>query len=108
MSIPIKVIHIQASYLRHTPDLSSQYNCKIPRSYSSLVLVFIVGITLLWGTQYFTGLVAYAVYRDCDPLTSGKIDKPDQILPFLVTEKLGHLPGLPGLFVAAVYGGLLR
>lgn len=67
-----------------------------------------MGLLFLWAIFYLTGLVAYATYRDCDPLTSGRIDKADQIVPYLVADKLGMFPGLPGLFVAAVYGGVLR
>ena len=67
-----------------------------------------IGLFLLWTMFYFSGLVAYAVYKDCDPLTSGKIDKADQIIPYLVMEKLGNIPGAVGLFIAAVYGGVLR
>lgn len=63
---------------------------------------------MLWSVFFFSGLVAYAAYKDCDPLTSGRIKKPDQIMPFLVMDKLERLPGLPGLFVAGVYGGVLR
>nr|XP_053635135.1 sodium-coupled monocarboxylate transporter 1-like [Cherax quadricarinatus] len=72
-----------------------------------LCTLFIMGLCLLWGIFYFSGLVAYAVYNNCDPYTSGRITKPDQLMPYLVANKLNHLPGLSGLFVAAVYGGVL-
>nr|XP_045614099.1 sodium-coupled monocarboxylate transporter 1-like [Procambarus clarkii] len=72
-----------------------------------LVVFFLVGLYLLWIVFYFSGLVAFATYSDCDPLTAGKIEKPDQIVPFLVTDKLSHLTGMSGIFVAAVYGGVL-
>ncbi|XP_047469226.1 sodium-coupled monocarboxylate transporter 1-like [Penaeus chinensis] len=71
----------------------------------SLCSLFNVGILLLWGVFYFSGLVAYAVYSDCDPLTAGRIEKPDEIMPYLVADKLSHLKGF---FVASVYGGVLR
>ncbi|XP_042215414.1 sodium-coupled monocarboxylate transporter 2-like [Homarus americanus] len=70
--------------------------------------IFLVGIYCLWTVFFLSGLVAFATYSTCDPLTSGKITKPDQILPFLVTDKLSHLTGLAGVFVSAVYGGVLR
>ncbi|XP_063866764.1 sodium-coupled monocarboxylate transporter 2-like isoform X3 [Scylla paramamosain] len=72
-----------------------------------LITFFMLGMTGMWFLFYSSGVVAYAMYRDCDPLTSGRIEKPDQILPYLVMDKLGHFTGLPGLFVAAVYGGVL-
>ncbi|KAK3874637.1 hypothetical protein Pcinc_020456 [Petrolisthes cinctipes] len=68
---------------------------------------FLVGLWVLWVLFFFSGLVAYSTYSTCDPLAAGYITKADQILPYLVTHKLSHLPGLAGLFVAAVYGGVL-
>lgn len=75
---------------------------------SRLCTFFLFGLWVLWVLFYFSGLVAYATYSTCDPLTAGSIEKPDQIIPYLVVDKLGHIRGLPGLFVAAVYGGVLR
>ncbi|KAK8746443.1 hypothetical protein OTU49_017018, partial [Cherax quadricarinatus] len=72
-----------------------------------LVLFFLIGLFLLWIVFDFSGLVAFATYSKCDPLTSGRISKPDQIIPFLVSDKLSHLSGMSGVFVAAVYGGVL-
>lgn len=72
-----------------------------------LSIHFVVGLYVLWLVFYFSGLVAYATYRNCDPLTSGRIEKPDQVIPYLVMDKVGHLTGIPGVFVAAVYGGVL-
>ncbi|XP_066946922.1 sodium-coupled monocarboxylate transporter 2-like [Macrobrachium rosenbergii] len=66
-----------------------------------------LGLCGLWLTFFFSGIVAYATYSDCDPLTSGRIDEPDQILPYLVVQKISHVPGMAGLFVAAVYSGML-
>ncbi|KAK8397831.1 hypothetical protein O3P69_004556 [Scylla paramamosain] len=72
-----------------------------------LVISFVVMLYVLWLLCFFAGLVAYATYQDCDPITSNRVQKPDQILPYLVMEKLTRLPGMPGVFVAAVYGGVL-
>ncbi|KAG0710643.1 Sodium-coupled monocarboxylate transporter 1 [Chionoecetes opilio] len=72
-----------------------------------LMWFFLPGFWCMWILFFFSGMVAYAVYSTCDPLTSGKIKKADQIIPFLVTDKLGHIPGVSGLFMAAVYGAVL-
>jgi sodium-coupled monocarboxylate transporter 8/12 len=54
------------------------------------------------GLFYGTGLVLYAFYAvHGDPLAAGKISKVDQILPYFVVNQLP--PGLPGLFIAAIY-----
>ncbi|XP_071532425.1 sodium-coupled monocarboxylate transporter 1-like isoform X2 [Panulirus ornatus] len=73
----------------------------------NLCIIFLFGLYCLWTVFVFSGLVAFATYSDCDPFTSGQIEKKDQILPYLVMDKLSHLTGLAGIFVAAVYGGVL-
>lgn len=51
---------------------------------------------------YGAGLVLYAFYQvHGDPLATGKISRPDQILPYFVMNELPH--GLPGLFIAAIF-----
>lgn len=73
-----------------------------------LCLFFVVGMTCQWLLSLFAGMVTFSVYSDCDPLASGKIDKPDQIFTFLVLDKMGHLIGINGLFMSALYGAVLR
>ncbi|XP_071517590.1 sodium-coupled monocarboxylate transporter 2-like isoform X1 [Panulirus ornatus] len=72
-----------------------------------LCAFFLVGLFVLWNAFILSGLVAYASYRHCDPLASGKIMKADQIVPFLVTDRLNNVTGMAGLFVAAVYSAVL-
>ncbi|XP_067119661.1 putative sodium-dependent multivitamin transporter [Centruroides vittatus] len=58
-------------------------------------------------TTSFTGLVIYANFYKCDPLSDSKIKSSDQLLPYFVMKSLGHLSGLPGLFVAGIFSGAL-
>lgn len=53
------------------------------------------------------GVIAYAHYESCDPLTSGKITNGDQLLPYFVSDILGGVPGLLGLFMAALFSAAL-
>ncbi|CAG2212424.1 SLC5A8_12 [Mytilus edulis] len=53
------------------------------------------------------GLVAFAYYQTCDPLSAGIIKAGDQLLPLFVMEIMGSIPGLPGIFIAAVFSGSL-
>jgi SSS family transporter len=51
---------------------------------------------------YFSGVVLFAFYRvHGDPLASGAISGPDQILPYFVVNELSR--GLPGLLIAAIF-----
>jgi sodium-coupled monocarboxylate transporter 8/12 len=54
------------------------------------------------------GLGIYAKYSNCDPLANHKITKHDQLLPYYVTDVAEHIPGIPGLFMAAVFSAALR
>ncbi|KAK5640115.1 hypothetical protein RI129_010926 [Pyrocoelia pectoralis] len=49
------------------------------------------------------GLILFTKYMDCDPLTAGKIQRADQLLPYYLLD-VGNCPGLSGLFVAGVCG----
>uniref|UniRef100_T1IVN8 Sodium-dependent multivitamin transporter n=1 Tax=Strigamia maritima TaxID=126957 RepID=T1IVN8_STRMM len=70
----------------------------------------------------FIRLILYAMYWNCDPLTSQQIEKPDQVIslyktvniyyccniqyqlfPLFVMHIMSSVPGMPGLFVSGVY-----
>ncbi|XP_063917338.1 sodium-coupled monocarboxylate transporter 2-like [Zophobas morio] len=53
------------------------------------------------------GLVVYYKYKDCDPLTSHIVSKHDQVFPYFVTEIGSSVPGVSGLFIAAVCSAAL-
>jgi len=54
-----------------------------------------------------TGIVMYAVYADCDPKSAGQIMSNDQIVPYFVVTKLGHLKGITGVYMAVLMSGSL-
>jgi len=53
------------------------------------------------------GMVLYATYEECDPITVNQVRKMDQLLPFLVLHVAGDIPALPGLYMAGVFSGSL-
>lgn len=78
------------------------------KSHCSTVFILLVGITALVSMCCFMGLVIYASYYKCDPVTRGSILKSDQLLPYFVMQIAGDIPGLPGLFVSGVFSAALR
>lgn len=56
----------------------------------------------------YMGLVIYASYHKCDPVTRGSIVKSDQLLPYFVMQLAGSMIGLPGLFMSGVFSAALR
>uniref|UniRef100_A0A4W4DQU6 Solute carrier family 5 member 8 n=1 Tax=Electrophorus electricus TaxID=8005 RepID=A0A4W4DQU6_ELEEL len=69
-----------------------------------------VNLVSLWTINLcsiFCGLCLYSVYKNCDPWTAKRVNTQDQLMPYLVLDILRAYPGIPGLFVAAVYSGTL-
>ncbi|GFY44315.1 putative sodium-dependent multivitamin transporter [Trichonephila inaurata madagascariensis] len=55
------------------------------------------------------GLIIYAYFRFCDPLTSldSPIEAADQLMPYFITTTLSDLPGLPGLCICGIFSASL-
>ncbi|XP_063224315.1 sodium-coupled monocarboxylate transporter 2-like [Bacillus rossius redtenbacheri] len=71
------------------------------------IMILAVGIVCIVSMSCYTGLVIYATFADCDPITTKVIRKPDQLLPYYVMEIAEFIPALPGLFVAGVFSAAL-
>eukprot|EP00057_Strongylocentrotus_purpuratus_P016284 XP_011670758.1 PREDICTED: sodium-coupled monocarboxylate transporter 2-like [Strongylocentrotus purpuratus] len=68
---------------------------------ATITKVFVIFICI------FSGVVMYAYYVNCDPLTHGVVTNKDQIMPLMVMELFAEMPGLPGLFLSAVVSASL-
>ena len=64
-------------------------------------------ITILFSLSWVVGMVIFANYADCDPLSLGYISKYDEIVPFYVEDKLSYMPGLLGLIMATLFNSAL-
>lgn len=71
------------------------------------VWIFVFGLIFIKGASCLVGLIMYAKYEDCDPVTTKQIQKVDQILPFFVMQVAGKIPGLPGIFIAGIFSAAL-
>jgi len=67
----------------------------------------VLGIGSLLLICAYAGLVVFAFYHDCDPITTRQVEKKDQLFPLFVMQVMGDYPGVPGLFVAGVFSGAL-
>ncbi|XP_063964575.1 sodium-coupled monocarboxylate transporter 1-like isoform X1 [Lytechinus pictus] len=66
-----------------------------------------IGYCVLMLLMEISGVVMYAYFYGCDPLTSGRVQSQDQIMPLMVMELFRDMPGIPGLFLSAVAAGSL-
>lgn len=59
---------------------------------------------IVWVMTMFEGVTVFAYFhsKGCDPLASGQIKNPNQIIPFTILEMFHDLHGMPGLFIAAL------
>ncbi|CAH1964545.1 unnamed protein product [Acanthoscelides obtectus] len=78
-----------------------------PRQSKMALLLFTIGVSVFVWVCCYTGILVYASYYGCDPSAMGRIKADDQILPLFVMETVGHLRGVPGLFIAGVFGAAL-
>ncbi|XP_067935270.1 sodium-coupled monocarboxylate transporter 2-like [Watersipora subatra] len=67
----------------------------------------IPGLIFLLIITVGCGLVIYANYQGCDPVQLGVVQSADQLVPLFVMKSLGAYPGVPGLFVSAIFSGAL-
>ncbi|GAB1602027.1 sodium-coupled monocarboxylate transporter 1-like [Argonauta hians] len=65
------------------------------------------GLALILVLCALIGIVMYAFYHTCDPKSINIIDASDQLLPLFVMDTLGHIPGIPGMFLATIFSGTL-
>ncbi|XP_031566421.1 sodium-dependent multivitamin transporter-like [Actinia tenebrosa] len=72
-----------------------------------VVWLNVPGLMVIVTLCCLDGLVIFAVYSGCDLSKDKKITSNDQVLPYFVINKLGHLKGLPGMFTACLYAGAL-
>ncbi|XP_066255129.1 sodium-coupled monocarboxylate transporter 1-like [Euwallacea similis] len=69
--------------------------------------ILLVGLWILVSMCCYMGLVIYAFYHKCDPVTRGSIHKSDQLLPYFIMDTVEDIPGLPGMFVSGVFSAAL-
>ncbi|XP_055850583.1 sodium-coupled monocarboxylate transporter 2-like [Episyrphus balteatus] len=71
------------------------------------LLIFTILFLMVTFVNVFTGVLMFSNYFDCDPITVGIVEKPDKMMPFYVQDIVGHLKGMPGVFISCVFSAAL-
>jgi solute carrier family 5 (sodium-coupled monocarboxylate transporter), member 8/12 len=71
------------------------------------LIIFFSGLVTVFLINFYTGLLTFTHYVECDPLKSGQISAMDQLLPFYVMDVFGHITTITGVFVAGIFAASL-
>ncbi|XP_044731268.1 sodium-coupled monocarboxylate transporter 1-like, partial [Chrysoperla carnea] len=69
--------------------------------------LFLLFKAIFIGLCTYAGLIIFATYLNCDPVTTNIVSAKDQLLPLLVVDSLKDFPGASGLFLAGVLSASL-
>lgn len=81
--------------------------CKSEKTARKAIWMNSLALIAINVTAAFVGLIMFGYYAGCDPLKVGVIEQKDQLVPYMVMQKLSEYKGLPGLFLASATSGTL-
>ncbi|XP_058447771.1 sodium-coupled monocarboxylate transporter 1-like isoform X2 [Malaya genurostris] len=68
---------------------------------------FIFFLILTFSVLFCLGMLMYATYHDCDPLSTNLAKAKDQLVPLFVMDIFKDYPGAAGVFVAGIFSAAL-
>ncbi|XP_026848234.1 sodium-coupled monocarboxylate transporter 1 isoform X1 [Drosophila persimilis] len=77
------------------------------RAVKQAILLSLTGFMIVLLMCVYIGMLAFAEFYHCDPITTGLARAKDQVIPLYVMKSVGTFPGLVGLFVAGVFSAAL-
>lgn len=60
------------------------------------MVIFFFGVALIMTFTCGTGIIMYAYYYDCDPITAKIVSRYDKLIPRFVQDVAGHITGMTG------------
>lgn len=108
LSVTIGLTSMWICLIGVTPECTTRFLSVSTYSESKKVLwLFGFGHIIVKLLAVFCGVIIFARYEMCDPITIGEVKKPDQLFPYYVMDIAKSIPGLPGIFVAGVFSAAL-
>ncbi|XP_022209719.2 sodium-coupled monocarboxylate transporter 1 isoform X1 [Drosophila obscura] len=77
------------------------------RAVKQAIVLSLTGFMIVLLMCVYIGMLAFAEFYHCDPITTGLARAKDQVIPLYVMKSAGTVPGLVGLFVAGVFSAAL-
>ncbi|XP_046352930.2 sodium-coupled monocarboxylate transporter 2-like [Haliotis rufescens] len=101
-------VMMTAMYGVHQAEVQRTLSCSSLGYAQIAMAINSVGLVLVYALLVMTGVAMFAFYSECHPVSFNIIDKDMQLLPLLVMDILGGVPGLPGLIMSSILCGSLR
>ncbi|XP_048248845.1 sodium-coupled monocarboxylate transporter 2-like [Haliotis rufescens] len=95
------------SYGTQQAEVQRALSCSSLRGAKMALGINAVGYFLVYVLLVMVGIIMFAFYSDCHPVSFNIIDKDDQLLPLMVMDILGDVPALPGLIISSILCGSL-
>ena len=100
------IVYMSTSYCIGQQMVQRFLSAKSKRTAQLSLILNAPLLCLIISLCCFVGLILYAIYFKCDPLTN-KISNPNQLVTLYVIENLYDIPGFGGLFLASLFCGNL-
>ena len=120
----MKLIYLISRFFLAGTILNFLTHCLQSNLYTITLFVsraLLLSVLVLWlvaGSAILVGLVVFANYWSCDPLTSlqtnsnnnqaSRISREDELVTLFVLDHLVDFLGIPGIFIASLLCGALR
>lgn len=88
-------------------QMQKYLSCGTVKKAETAVILSVMGTITMTSLALLAGVYMYAYYAECDPLRRGLIEKPEQIIVYLIMDIFAQTPGLPGLFTSGVFSAAL-
>ncbi|XP_076801198.1 sodium-coupled monocarboxylate transporter 1-like [Clavelina lepadiformis] len=82
-------------------------SCKTEKEAKGALYLNWLGLVIIISLSMMNGVIMYAYFADCDPLSTGKVTKSDQLLPYLSLNIFKNQQGLTGVVMSCVFSGSL-
>ncbi|KAF5286292.1 hypothetical protein FQR65_LT12732 [Abscondita terminalis] len=73
----------------------------------SACIIFSAAVCCITTLYIGIGFVLYAIYRGCDPLSTGRINHTDQLLPYFIVDVADDIYLVKGVFMVGIFSAAL-
>lgn len=85
------------------PIIQRFNSCATERQAQMACTFGVLGIGVIELTAVMSGIILFSYFSDCDPVSDGKIQRHDQLVPYFILTLFGDMPGFVGLLLGGAF-----